>query len=179
MLDADDSADPGASGKFIDALLGGAEFAKGTRFADSAGSSHITWPRRLGNAGLITLVNLLYRTRYTDLWYGINAYWAHCLPEIATDCDGFEVEAPTSVRLAKFQPDVQEVGGVQHRRLYGNSKLHTLRDGSHVLRTIPNERVLWSTTPLSQSPHGHTVTWMSLAPCRHPRDLTKARGRRA
>src|SRR5689334_22047609 len=48
-LDADGSADPGEIPRFVQALLNGADFAKGTRFADGGGSSDITRLRRLGN----------------------------------------------------------------------------------------------------------------------------------
>src|ERR1039458_4690201 len=42
MIDADGSADPGEIPRFVEALLDGADFAKGTRFAADGGSSDIT-----------------------------------------------------------------------------------------------------------------------------------------
>src|SRR5215469_13427864 len=57
MVDADGSTDPGEIPRFVDALLGGADFAKGTRFAPGGGSSDITRLRRFGNRGLSELVN--------------------------------------------------------------------------------------------------------------------------
>lgn len=136
MLDADGSANPEEIPKFVEALLAGADFAKGTRFAKDGGSDDITTFRRLGNRVLVGLVNLLYRTQYTDLCYGMNAFWRHCLPYISPDCDGFEVETYMNLRLAKASLRVHEVGSYERRRLYGVSKLHTIRDGSRVLWTI-------------------------------------------
>ena len=49
MVDADGSADPGELPRFVAALLGGADFAKGTRFAEGGGSNDITRLRSLGN----------------------------------------------------------------------------------------------------------------------------------
>src|SRR6266567_2461780 len=49
MIDADGSADPAEIPRFVSALLDGADFAKGTRFAEGGGSSDITRLRRLGN----------------------------------------------------------------------------------------------------------------------------------
>ena len=49
MVDADGSADPAEIPQFVKALLDGADFAKGTRFADGGGSSDITRLRRIGN----------------------------------------------------------------------------------------------------------------------------------
>jgi glycosyltransferase involved in cell wall biosynthesis len=136
MLDADGSANPEEIPKFVQALLAGADFAKGTRFAKDGGSDDITTFRRLGNRVLVGLVNLLYRTQYTDLCYGMNAFWRHCLPYISPDCDGFEVETFMNLRLAKASLRVHEVGSYERRRLYGVSKLHTVRDGCRVLWTI-------------------------------------------
>src|SRR6202034_2017556 len=52
MLDADGSAGPWEMPRFVDAVVGGAAFAKGTRFALGGGSSDITRLRKFGNDGL-------------------------------------------------------------------------------------------------------------------------------
>src|SRR5713101_7366476 len=75
MIDADGSADPAEIPKFVQALLDSADFAKGTRFIAGGGSSDITNLRRIGNRMLSVLVNVLCRTRYSDLCYGYNAFW--------------------------------------------------------------------------------------------------------
>src|SRR5215470_14877779 len=49
LVDADGSADPSEIPRFVRALLDGADFAKGTRFAKGGGSDDITRIRRLGN----------------------------------------------------------------------------------------------------------------------------------
>src|SRR4051795_11250989 len=49
MLDADGSADPRESPAYVAALVAGADFAKGTRFALGGGSDDITRVRRVGN----------------------------------------------------------------------------------------------------------------------------------
>jgi hypothetical protein len=141
MLDADGSADPAEIPRFVNALTSGADYAKGTRFADGGGSDDITWLRRVGNRLLVGLVNVLYGTDYTDLCYGLNAFWAHCLAEIDVDCVGFEVEALLNLRVTKSEFIVREVGSYERRRLYGNSKLRTVRDGFRILRVILAERL--------------------------------------
>ena len=140
MLDADGSADPGEIPKFVKALQGGTDFAKGTRFSDGGGSADTTWHRRLGHTGLLTLANWLCGTHYTDRCYGMNAFRAHCLPYRAVDRDGFEVETQIFLRLAKAKLSVQEVGSFEARRIFGSSNLRTVRDGFRVLGTILSER---------------------------------------
>ncbi len=140
MLDADGSTDPQEIPAYVDALFQGADFAKGSRFADGGGSVDITPIRSLGNRFLNGTVNVLFGTRYTDLCYGYNAFWADVRPTINVDCAGFEVETLINVRVAKAGLNVAEVPSMEHERIHGVSKLHPVRDGLRVLRTILSER---------------------------------------
>src|ERR1700756_1665442 len=83
MMDADGSTDGKEIPRFVAALTTGADFAKGSRFASGGGSDDITFYRHLGNRFLSDLVNRLFGTRYTDLCYGYNAFWAKHLPKLA------------------------------------------------------------------------------------------------
>jgi glycosyltransferase involved in cell wall biosynthesis len=139
-LDADGSTDACEIPRFVAALCHGADFVKGSRFAQGGASSDITRVRKLGNRALSALVNALYGTSYTDLCYGYNAFWARCLPYMRVDCDGFEVETLINVRIAKAGLVVHEVPSYERSRIYGVSNLSAVRDGSRVLRTIALER---------------------------------------
>jgi glycosyltransferase involved in cell wall biosynthesis len=140
-LDADGSTDPAEIPRFVSALCNGADFVKGSRFAQGGASTDITRARSLGNRLLGAFVNTLYGTHYTDLCYGYNAFWARCLPYLRVDCDGFEVETLINVRVAKAGLIVHEVPSFEQVRLNGESNLHTVRDGTRVLRTIVRERL--------------------------------------
>jgi glycosyltransferase involved in cell wall biosynthesis len=140
-LDADGSTDPAEIPRFVSALCNGADFVKGSRFAQGGASTDITRARSLGNRLLGAFVNTLYGTHYTDLCYGSNAFWARCLPYLRVDCDGFEVETLINVRVAKAGLIVHEVPSFEQVRLNGESNLHTVRDGTRVLRTIVRERL--------------------------------------
>jgi len=141
MLDADGSTDAAEIPRFVAALCNGADFVKGSRFAQGGASSDITRIRKLGNRVLSAMVNSLYGTSYTDLCYGYNAFWTRCLPYMHVDCDGFEVETLINVRIAKAGLVVHEVPSYERNRIYGASNLSAVRDGSRVLRTIASERV--------------------------------------
>ncbi len=144
MMDADGSADPQEIPAFIEALLHGADFAKGSRFRPGGGSSDITRLRMAGNRILSGTVNLLFRTRYSDLCYGYNAFWRHCLPAMSVDCAGFEVETLINIRIARAGLTIAEVPSFERDRMYGQSNLRTFRDGGRVLRTILRERARWT-----------------------------------
>jgi len=154
MVDADGSADAGEIPRFVQALVDGADFAKGSRFARGGGSSDITRFRRLGNRVLIAAVNKVYGTRFTDLCYGYNAFWRHVVPVIGLDpispCgpgndgrlwgDGFEVETLVNIRVAKANLVITEVPSFESPRVHGASNLSAYHDGLRVLRTILAER---------------------------------------
>jgi glycosyltransferase involved in cell wall biosynthesis len=154
MIDADGSADPGEISRFVTALLDGADFAKGTRFAEGGGSSDITRLRSFGNYALTTFFNTCYGRNYTDLCYGFNVFWRRHLPvlglEATAPCqlnadgrlwgDGFEIETLIHVRVAKAGLVVTEVPSFEHARIHGVSNLNAFRDGRRVLKTILTER---------------------------------------
>jgi glycosyltransferase involved in cell wall biosynthesis len=154
MVDADGSADAGEIPHFVKALVEGADFAKGSRFAKGGGSSDITRFRRLGNWVLIAAVNRVYGTKFTDLCYGYNAFWRHVVPVIGLDpispCgpgndgrlwgDGFEVETLVNIRVAKASLAITEVPSFESPRIHGVSNLNAFHDGLRVFRTILAER---------------------------------------
>ena len=140
MLDADGSARPEEIPRFVDALVRGADMAKGSRFADGGGSADITRLRNLGNRMIGALVNILYGTRYTDLCYGYNAFWRRPLSRLRLDCDGFEVETLINVRAAKAGLHIVEVPSFEDPRIHGASNLRAFRDGCRIVRLILRER---------------------------------------
>jgi glycosyltransferase involved in cell wall biosynthesis len=139
MMDADGSTDPNEIPLFVDALLAGADVAKGSRFLESGGSEDITRLRRFGNRVLNELVNQLFQTPFTDLCYGYIALWRGCFDFFDVDCDGFEVETQINLRARKANLKIVEVPSLERRRVHGESHLNTFRDGWRVLRMIGKE----------------------------------------
>jgi hypothetical protein len=139
MLDADGSADGREIPSFVRALVDGADFAKGTRFATDGGSADITLFRHAGNWGLNRAVNGLFGSAYTDLCYGYNAFWRDCLPYLSVDCDGFEVETLMNIRAIRSGLRIVEVPSYESARIHGRSNLRAIRDGLRVARTIGQE----------------------------------------
>lgn len=143
MLDADGSASPKEIPLFVEALLQGNDFAKGSRFIMGGGSRDITPLRQLGNYALSRLVNVLFGTHFSDLCYGYNAFWKYCLPYIDVDCSGFEVETLINLRVYKANLRIVEIPSFEHARIHGTSNLHTFHDGWRIFTTILKERSRW------------------------------------
>jgi glycosyltransferase involved in cell wall biosynthesis len=136
MLDADGSADGGEIQRFVDVLLAGADFAKGSRFLPGGGSGDLTRIRTLGNQTLTGIVNLICQTRFSDLCYGYNAFWRDCLEFIDVDVSGFEVETRLMMTVATAGLAMVEVPSWEYNRVHGVSNLRAVGDGWRVLRTI-------------------------------------------
>lgn len=172
MLDADGSADPKEIPHFVEALLQGYDYAKGSRFIKGGGSRDITWLRSLGNYWLCKLVNRLFQTRFSDLCYGYNAFWQHCLDSICIDCNGFEIETFINLRIHKAGLRIVEVPSFEHLRIHGQSNLRTFRDGWRVLRTIMREH---SGEIALASQLSHLInSYMSSAPPTRNSSISKA-----
>ena len=152
MFDADGSADADEIPRFVDALISGADVAKGSRFMAGGGSEDITFHRQLGNRFLNVLTNILLGTKYSDLCYGYNAFWRRIVPTLdlpAPDIagaggemlwgDGFEIETLLNLRAARARLRIVEVPSFEQQRIHGESNLNAMTDGLRVLRTIARE----------------------------------------
>ena len=170
MIDADGSTDPAEIPLFVAELVAGADFVKGSRFSKGGHSHDITPLRKLGNDGLNVVVNVLFGTRFTDLCYGYNAFWAHCLPAFDLDStsprpsngariwgDGFEIETLLTLRVVRAKLKVAEVPSFEHLRIHGQSNLNTFRDGLRVLRTIFREWPRRASRPVEIESEGDTA----------------------
>ncbi len=140
MIDADGSMDPREIPLYVDALVNGADFVKGSRYLPDGGSTDITMIRSAGNLGLRSAVNVLFGTKYTDLCYGYSAFWRWTLPHLALDCDGFEIETMMNIRAQTTGLKISEVPSMESDRIYGASNLNAIRDGLRILRVIVSER---------------------------------------
>ena len=141
MLDADGSTNPEEIGLFVRSLRDGADFVKGSRFLQGAGTSDMSPLRAWGNWGFTVLVRSLFGGNYSDLCYGFCAFWAHHLPKLDLDADGFEIETMMNVRALKAGLKIVEIPSFEMERVHGESNLRTFPDGWRVLKTIASERL--------------------------------------
>jgi glycosyl transferase family 2 len=140
-IDADGSTDPAEIPAFVGALIAGADFVKGSRFLQGAGTADMPYHRQLGNRSLTLVVRLLFGGRYSDLCYGYNAFWRDVSEQVQARADGFEVETAMSINALKAGLKVVEVASFESARIHGAAKLRTFPDGWRVLRTILSERL--------------------------------------
>lgn len=167
MMDADGSSDPREMPCFIEALMAGAYLAKGSRFISHGSSADITRLRRFGTRVLISIANQLFRTRFSDLFCGYNAFWKDCLNFFTVDCEGFEVETQIHLRAYKANLEIVEVPSYEHSRIYGTGNFLTFRDGWRVLKMILKEwvngRSVIGTVRMHRSFQQEIISWDGLA----------------
>jgi glycosyltransferase involved in cell wall biosynthesis len=182
MLDADGSADAGEIPAFVQALLDGADFAKGTRFGPGGGSADLTRLRTWGNRLLMAMVNRAYGTAYSDLCYGFNVFWRRHLPVLRLDSttpppqggarkmwgDGFEIETLIAIRVTVARLAVVEVPSFEHSRIHGVSNLTAFGDGLRVLRMIFIERRARNAALRSSDEHSTTSVLEEFASVQAP-----------
>ncbi len=141
FLDADGSTEPTEMSAFVGVLLTGADFAKGSRFLQGAGTVDMPLYRALGNGALTLLTNILFGTRYSDITYGYNAIWKQHADTLALEINGWACEIVSNIRAARDGLRVVEVASFEHRRIAGEAKLATFNAGWAILKAILREAI--------------------------------------
>jgi len=127
-LDADGETDPEDMLRFVQPLLNGYDFAKGSRLAHGR---PIRMPRYrwFGNKVLAVTFNLLYGTRYTDICSGYNAFWKRAFLQVPLTYDTFQMEQQLLARAHRAKMKVAEVVHSSDGRIAGASKTSGIKQG--------------------------------------------------
>ncbi|HUR93166.1 MAG TPA: glycosyltransferase family 2 protein [Gemmatimonadales bacterium] len=136
MGDADDTYDFTMIPQFLHALNGeGQEFVTGSRYL-GGGDAHITALHRyFGNPALTRILNLLFGTRYTDVYCGFRAFPRDVYRRIEPVSPGMEFNLELAINAGLAGLRVKEIPIVLAPRK-GESKLRTFRDGWRSLRMM-------------------------------------------
>jgi CheY-like chemotaxis protein/glycosyltransferase involved in cell wall biosynthesis len=137
VLDGDGSNDPREIPRYITALMQGADFVKGSRFAPGGGTTDMPLFRQFGNGVFVFLVNIFFRATFTDLCYGYHAFWKYCLDWIdISKVQGFEIDTALYLGALRQRLRIMEVPSFEGYRFNGIGHLRTIPDGFRVLRSI-------------------------------------------
>ena len=139
-LDADGQMAPEDIPRFVNALLDGYDFAKGTRFRHPF--SRIRPIHRIVGNWLITLTfNLLFLCNYTDICSGYNAFRKEAVLSVGLLCsDGLADEPVLHAKVRKAGLRVVEVPHRDMPRIAGDSKAPSFRQGYVAIKSIIRER---------------------------------------
>ena len=158
MGDADDTYDFTMIPLFLQAMRDdGVQFVTGSRYL-GGGDAHITALHRwFGNPALTRTLNLLFGTRYTDVYCGFRAFTREAYHAIRPVSPGMEFNLELAINAGLAGLRTREIPIVLAPRK-GESKLRTFRDGWRSLRMM----LLYSPNKLFLAP-GATLRALGLA----------------
>ena len=157
MGDADDTYDFTMIPQFVGALEGGQQFVTGSRYLGGGDAQITALHRYFGNPALTRILNLLFGTRYTDVYCGFRAFTRETYDAIRPVSPGMEFNLELAINAGLAGLRVHEIPIVLAARK-GESKLRTFRDGWRSLRMM----LLYSPNKLFLAP-GATLLVLGLA----------------
>lgn len=136
MGDADDTYDFALIPRFLEALTaGGCDFVTGSRYLEG-GDKHVTVLHRfVGNPALTAILNLLFGTRYTDVYCGFRAFSREAYERIRPISPGMEFNLELAINAGLAGLKTAEIP-IELGPRKGQSKLRTFRDGWRSLRMM-------------------------------------------
>jgi glycosyltransferase involved in cell wall biosynthesis len=147
MGDADATYDFGLIPDFLDKLMNrGYDFVTGSRYIENGHQSIPLLHRFFGNPLLTAILNVLFRTRYTDVYCGFRGFSRKSYDLIRPVSPGMEFNLELAINAGLAGLKTVEVP-IQLGPRRGSSKLRTFRDGWRSLRIMllyfPNKLFLW------------------------------------
>jgi glycosyltransferase involved in cell wall biosynthesis len=95
---------------------------------------------RTGNAIFSALITFFSYTRIKDAQTGFRVMRKDIFPRLDVPARGLEYETKMTLRAAKLGYNIVEVP-IEYRTRVGKSKLNPLKDGYHMLKSIPS--IIW------------------------------------
>jgi glycosyltransferase involved in cell wall biosynthesis len=135
MGDADDTYDFTMISTFLARLSDGYDFVTGSRYL-AGGHAAIPFLHRLfGNPLLTIILNMLFNTRYTDVYCGFRAFSRRAYDLIQPVSPGMEFNLELAINAGLAGLKITEVP-IRLLERKGESKLRTFRDGWRSIRMM-------------------------------------------
>lgn len=135
MGDADDTYDFTLIPVFLEKLREGYDFVTGSRYLQGGQTSIPFLHRLFGNPLLTAILNILFKTTYTDVYCGFRAFSRKAYDQIQPVSPGMEFNLELAINAGLAQLKTIEIPIQLHERK-GESKLRTFRDGWRSLRMM-------------------------------------------
>lgn len=135
-MDADLSHRPDEMKLLVDGIEIGYDLCMGSRFIAGGGTDDMPPIRIIGNKFFVWLVNSIFSSNYSDLCYGYRSFRREALHRLRLEERGFGIETEISIKAIKAGLKIMEVPSREKKRVAGEAKLKTFRDGYAILNTI-------------------------------------------
>lgn len=110
-----------------------------SRYRNGAKSYDDTLVTRFGNWLFTTMINVLFRTNYTDTLVGFRAYRRSAYDKVHLTTKGLSWTAQQSIQFAKAGLKITEIGADEPARIGGKRKMQPLKTGLEILWVIVKE----------------------------------------
>lgn len=101
MGDSDGSYDFTHLGPFVERLSAGADLVVGNRFRGGIAPGAMPWKNRyVGNPGLTSILNALFRTGVDDSLCGLRAFSREAFERMELECDGMELATEMLIKAS-------------------------------------------------------------------------------
>lgn len=141
FIDADGTYPPNAIFKIADAL-DSCDIAIGSR---SIGRQNIPAFNRFGNFLFRSILRYLYGFRAQDPLTGLYGLHKIHLEKMRLISTGFGIESEIAIKAARMRLKISDIP-IEYRSRIGQTKLHPLRDGYRILKTILDFILLYNPT---------------------------------
>jgi len=136
LIDGDGQDDPAEIPRLLDALRPEVGLVVGSRFMGHFEPGAITPINHWGNRFLTSIINVLFAAALTDTQAGFKAVRRATLQRIQLRAQYFDIEVDLLLGILRGGGRVVEVPVNRAPRQHGKSRLHSIIDGSRILRRI-------------------------------------------
>ena len=126
----------------------GYDLVIGSRYREGAKSDDDDWLTATGNWMFTTIVNLLFRTQYTDSLVGFRAYRREQALRLDLDAPGLSWPCQTSTRFARAGLRVTEIFAHEPARIGGKRKMMPFRTGLQITKLILRDFLTFHPKPV-------------------------------
>lgn len=136
---ADGSSLPEKIPELISKIHEGYDLVVASRYRDGAVSYDDDSLTKIGNWFFTKLVNLLFRSSYTDVLIGFRACRKESLESLNMDARGLSWVAQSSIRFVKHGLRIGEIPADEPARIGGKRKMRPFKTGWEILSCIIKE----------------------------------------
>jgi glycosyltransferase involved in cell wall biosynthesis len=164
----DGSSPPDRIPDLIRKLEEGYDFVIASRYRDGARSYDDDVVTKIGNRIFTFVVNLLFRTSYSDVLIGYRAYRRSALQRLQPTCMGLDWSVQLPIQFAKSGARVTEIGVDEPKRIGGVRKMRPVRTGLAILKVVILEFLNRKPVKNTVMPSGPAVVDPSFTAAQYP-----------
>jgi len=135
----DGNSIPSAIPRLVSKIKEGNDLVIASRYKNGAKSEDDDWLTAIGNKLFTGIVNLLFRSSYTDVLVGYRAYRRSSFKQLKMDAAGLSWPCQSTIQFFRKNFRVAEIGADEPKRIGGVRKMRPFKTGWEVLTLIIRE----------------------------------------